>query len=171
MEELYGRYKDKAEFVCVYLREAHPADGWAAAFNKDVCADITQPRNYEERAQVAERCCAHLKITMPLVVDAMDDRVGHAYSGMPDRLYIIDAAGRVAYKGGRGPSGFKSGEMEQSLLMLLIDEAAQARPALRQGRSRQCRAAGTTGADFSMSLRSAKRSAQRLGRQQLRRQL
>jgi hypothetical protein len=41
---------------------------------------------------------------------------------MPDRLYIIDAAGRVAYKGGRGPFGFKPGEMEQALLMLQLDE-------------------------------------------------
>ena len=60
---------------------------------------------------------------MPLVVDGMDDRVGHAYSGMPDRLYVIDPDGRVAYKGGRGPFGFKVGEMEQALVMLLLDTA------------------------------------------------
>ena len=61
---------------------------------------------------------------MPLVVDGLDDRVGHLYSGMPDRLYVIDAAGRVAYQGGRGPFGFRPGEMEQALVMLLLDEAA-----------------------------------------------
>src|SRR5581483_4019476 len=65
-------------------------------------------------------------ITMPLLIDAMDDRVGHAYSGMPDRLYVIDREGRVAYKGGRGPFGFKPGEMEQSLLMLLLDQPPEA---------------------------------------------
>ena len=64
---------------------------------------------------------------MPLLVDGLDDRVGHAYSGMPDRLYVLDREGRVAYKGGRGPFGFKSGEMEQSLAMLLLDEAAPGR--------------------------------------------
>ena len=60
-------------------------------------------------------------MTMPLVVDEMNDVVGHSYSGMPDRLYVIDTNGKVAYKGGRGPFGFKPGEMEQSLLMLLLD--------------------------------------------------
>src|SRR5207247_335469 len=55
-----------------------------------------------------------------------NDRVGHLYSGMPDRLYLIDQNGRVAYKGGRGPFGFKSGELEQSLLMLLLDQAPPA---------------------------------------------
>ena len=57
-----------------------------------------------------------------MVVDDMDDHVGHAYSGMPDRLYLIDREGRVAYKGGRGPFGFKPGELEQSLVMLLLEQ-------------------------------------------------
>ena len=69
---------------------------------------------------------------MPLLVDDVNDRVGHAYSGMPDRLYVIDRTGKVTYKGGRGPFGFKAGEMEQSLVMTLLDqdapEATQERP-------------------------------------------
>jgi len=70
---------------------------------------------------VAKTCCTSLGITMPMVVDDMDDHVGHLYSGMPDRLYVLDGDGRVVYKGGRGPFGFKVGEMEQSLVMLLLD--------------------------------------------------
>jgi hypothetical protein len=66
-------------------------------------------------------------ITMPLVVDDMNDRVGHLYSGMPDRLYVLDGDGRVVYKGGRGPFGFKVPEMEQSLIMLLLDDKATAK--------------------------------------------
>jgi len=57
---------------------------------------------------------------MPLLVDEMDDRVGHGYSGMPARLYVIDREGKVAYKSGRGPFGFKPDEMEQTLAMLLM---------------------------------------------------
>jgi hypothetical protein len=83
-----------------------------------------QPRDKSERDEVAHKCCAALEITMPLVVDEVDDAVGHAYSGMPDRLYVIDRPGKVAYKSGRGPFGFKPGEMEQALAMLLLDEAA-----------------------------------------------
>jgi hypothetical protein len=41
---------------------------------------------------------------------------------MPARLYVIDPAGKVAYKGGRGPFGFKAREMEQVLIMLLMDQ-------------------------------------------------
>ena len=81
-----------------------------------------QPKTMKERLAIAEHCCGALEITMPVVVDTIDDRVGHAYSGMPDRLYVIDRGGRVAYKGGRGPFGFKPGEMEQALVMTLLDE-------------------------------------------------
>ena len=52
-------------------------------------------------------------------MDEIDDPVGNAYSGMPARLYVIDAGGKVAYKSGRGPFGFKPGEMEQALVMAL----------------------------------------------------
>jgi hypothetical protein len=94
--------------------------------NDDVGISVKQPTTESERQGVAQRCSGALKISMTLVVDEMDDRVGHAYSGMPDRLYLIDREGRAAYKGGRGPFGFKPGELEQSLVMLLMDEASRA---------------------------------------------
>jgi alkylhydroperoxidase family enzyme len=87
-----------------------------------------QPTNTEERLDVAKQCCSKLEMSMPLLVDAMDDRVGHAYSGMPDRLYLIDRAGRVAYKGGRGPFGFKPGELEQAILLMRLEEETTAPP-------------------------------------------
>jgi len=82
---------------------------------------VAQPQSFAERTSVAQQCHAKLKYSMPLLVDEIHDPVGNAYSGMPARLYVIDPDGKVAYKGGRGPFGFKSGEMEQALLMLLLD--------------------------------------------------
>jgi alkylhydroperoxidase family enzyme len=93
--------------------------------NDEVGISIAQPRLLTERTTVAGQCCARLEMSMPLLVDAMNDRVGHLYSGMPDRLYLIDQNGKVAYKGGRGPFGFKTGELEQSLLMLQLDQTPQ----------------------------------------------
>ena len=52
----------------------------------------------------------------------MDDEVGNLYSGMPIRMYLIDREGKVAYKSGRGPYGFKPAELEQSLILLLQAE-------------------------------------------------
>ena len=108
--------------MAVYVREAHPTDGWRLKSNDDAGIAFAQPRSKKQRERVAARCCSTLEMSMPLLVDEIDDRVGHAYSGMPDRLYVIGKDGRVVYKGGRGPFGFNPGEMEQALLMHLLEE-------------------------------------------------
>jgi hypothetical protein len=130
---LYRRYGDRVAFVAVYVREAHPTDGWRMGSNDQAGIAFRQPREKTERDAVAHKCCAALEITMPLVVDGIDDAVGHTYSGMPDRLYVIDRTGKVAYKSGRGPFGFKPGEMEQALAMLLLDEAGPLKQAPKNG--------------------------------------
>jgi hypothetical protein len=91
------------------------------ASNDRVGIAFAQPLRLEERTKIASQCSAKLEISMPLLIDKMNDLVGHLYSGMPDRLYVIDSKGRVAYKSGRGPFGFKPGEMEQSLVMALLE--------------------------------------------------
>ena len=130
---MYKRYGDQAEFLAVYVREAHPTDGWRMESNDRVGIAFAQPRGLGERTTLAHQCSARLEINMPLVVDAMDDHVGHAYSGMPDRLYVIDRDGVITYKSGRGPFGFKTGEMEQSLLMTLLEQSSAKRVLTKHG--------------------------------------
>jgi thiol-disulfide isomerase/thioredoxin len=126
VEELCRRYRDDAIFLAVYVREAHPTDGWHMQSNVAAGVEVAQPQTYAERVGVAKKCYAKLKYTMPLLVDEIHDPVGNSYSGMPARLYVIDSDGKVAYKGGRGPFGFKSGEMEQALIMTLLDRHLRA---------------------------------------------
>jgi Ca2+-binding EF-hand superfamily protein/thiol-disulfide isomerase/thioredoxin len=126
VDHMQKRYGDKVKFLAVYVREAHPTGGWRMESNDRVGVTFAQPGDFATRKGVAVQACTLLKTTMPLLVDEMDDRVGHAYSGMPSRLYVIDAEGKVAYKAGRGPFGFKPGEMEQALAMTLLDAQAKA---------------------------------------------
>ena len=119
------KFGDRVEFVNVYVREAHPIDGWRMSSNDRAGVSVAQPTTDEERREVASKCCASLHMTIPLVVDHLDDRVGHAYSGMPDRLYLIDRDGTVAYKSGRGPFGFEPGELEQQIAMLLAEDRTE----------------------------------------------
>jgi hypothetical protein len=124
VEKLYRRYKDRATFLCVYIREAHPTDGWVMESNDRVGVHLAQPKTYEERVGVAQTCSKSLGLGMPMLVDTMDDTVGARYSGMPSRLYLIDREGKVAYKSGRGPFGFKPAELEHSLLLYLQEDTA-----------------------------------------------
>ncbi len=124
IEKLYRRYRDRADFLMVYVREAHPTDGWNMESNQRVGVALRQPRSDAERFEVAQICTSRLDLGFPVLVDRLDDRVGARYSGMPSRLYVIDCEGIVVYKSGRGPFGFKPRELEQSLL-LVLDEAAR----------------------------------------------
>lgn len=122
MDKLYQRYRDRVEFFAVYIREAHPTDGWRSRGNDRAGIEIAQPKNFEQRVKAASKCCGALEMQIPLLVDGIDNRVGDAYSGFPDRLYIIDRDGTVAFKSGRGPFGFIPREMEQSLNLLLLED-------------------------------------------------
>lgn len=125
MDKIHARLKDRAEFVAVYIKEAHPSDGWKSKGNERVGISIKQANQFDERVKAAEQCCGALELTIPMVVDGIDNRVAEAYSGFPDRLYVIDRQGTIAFKSGRGPFGFIPAEMEQELILLLMDEAAQ----------------------------------------------
>jgi thiol-disulfide isomerase/thioredoxin len=124
LKKLHARFKDRATFLMVYVREAHPTDGWRMVPNDRAGIALAQPRTYEERAGVAQKCNRSLGLSFPVLVDTIDDDVNNRYSGLPSRLYVIDRAGKIAYKGGRGPFYFRPAEMEQSLLLLLQKEEA-----------------------------------------------
>lgn len=102
----------------VYIREAHPSDGRVSRANVRQGINIPQPRTQKERNQVASDACSALRIQFPTAVDGIDDRVGRAYQGWPDRLYVVGRDGRVIYAGGRGPRGFSARELEQTLSQL-----------------------------------------------------
>jgi len=128
VEAVYRRHKDRATFVMVYVREAHPTDGWKMDSNGRMGVAIKQPTTNAERGDACAMFQKAMNPGFPVLVDDIADPTGTAYSGMPARLYVIDAKGKVAYKGGRGPFGFKPGEMEQALIMSLLEATPPAAP-------------------------------------------
>jgi hypothetical protein len=65
---------------------------------------------------MADLCMTRLGIQLPAVVDDFDDSTDTAYSGWPERLYLIDREGRIAYKSKPGPFGFKPADLEAALV-------------------------------------------------------
>ncbi len=107
----------------VYIREAHPEDGWVVTMNRESDITIMDPTNNVERLEVAESCAIRLKIRLPVVVDDVDDEIASAYGALPDRLYLIDTGGKVAYQGEPGPWGFKPEALEEAIATLLVTGA------------------------------------------------
>jgi hypothetical protein len=80
---------------------------------------VSDPKTIEERRQVAADFAKRFKLTLPVLVDTMDDQMNRKYAAWPDRLYVIDAAGKLAYVGRPGPGGFKVNEVPPVLERLL----------------------------------------------------
>ena len=116
---MHKEYKDKAVFYIVYILEAHPQDGWKVQSNEREGIKVNQPKTYEERVKVAGECMKDLEFTIPMLVDDMNNTAQKAYAGWPDRCYVIDKEGKVAYRGEPGPRGFKPAEAEETLKKLL----------------------------------------------------
>lgn len=76
---------------------------------------VEDPITDEERALVAGTCVKDLKLPMTALVDRVDDVVGKAYGGWPDRLYLIGKDGKIAFAGDRGPFGFKPDAWEEAI--------------------------------------------------------
>ena len=64
-------------------------------------------------------CVIKLGIELPALIDDFDDSTDVAYTGWPDRLYVVDREGKVAYKSGPGPFGFRPEAMEEALRKLV----------------------------------------------------
>jgi len=78
--------------------------------------NIEDPINLEERCRMAQFCSQELGLTLPAVVDRLNDSVSMAYQAWPERLYLIDTEGIVQFRGGPGPFGFDPDGLEQAIL-------------------------------------------------------
>ncbi len=118
LNEIYKAYKDRMHFYVIYIREAHPDDGWRVQFNLDANIHVLEPRTDDERTAVAATCQVNLDLQMPLLIDNMDNGVEEKYIAMPMRLYLIDRDGRIANHGAQGPFGFDTEDWVKSIEIL-----------------------------------------------------
>jgi hypothetical protein len=111
--------KRKADFHIVYIREAHPSDGWQLPVNVRQGVVYEDPETDAERRKVASDCIEKLGIRIPAILDGMDDAMMHAYNAWPNRVYIVGGDGLVWFKGPWGPRGISGARFEQPLADLL----------------------------------------------------
>ena len=111
-----------ATFYVVYIAEAHPVDEWQTESNEAEGVFLKQHTNFAERLAAAQLCADNLELTIPTLVDGMDNAAFEAFSAWPERIYIINQAGRIHYRGGPGPWEFDPQEAQASLVSLLEGE-------------------------------------------------
>ena len=102
---LVADFADTFDFVTVYIREAHPTDGWDLIGNEYVMA---QHRILEDRVSAARQLEA-AGIKGPIVVDTMTNGAQRAYKSLPEALYLVEH-GKIVYQG-LGPYSYEPAEL------------------------------------------------------------
>lgn len=115
LHDLYDCVGDRVAFVVVYVREAHPEDGWVVSHNRDEDIRVDDATTDEERVELATTCALRLAIRMPVVIDPIDDAVCRAYGGYPDRLALVGRGGVLRYLAEEGPWGFRPEDLEAAI--------------------------------------------------------
>lgn len=73
----------------------------------------------EARVGIAKDMLLSLKLTIPTLVDAMDDAAVRAFAAWPERIYVADTSAKITYVGEPGPFGFDPAAAKDALELLL----------------------------------------------------
>jgi hypothetical protein len=103
----------------VYIREAHPSDGWQVPSNVRSGIVFEDPKDIQARRVVAKNCIHDLGLEIPTLLDGMDNAMMKAYNAWPNRVYVLGGDGIVYWKGPRGPGGVSRARFEAPLEELL----------------------------------------------------
>ncbi len=109
---MHERYRDRANFLTVYIQEAHPQDEWQMEANEKESVCYPQPKTLGQRVAIANDFVRRFDYRVPLAVDGMDNRADALYAGWPERFYIVDERGVIVYKGKPGPFGYHPEDVE-----------------------------------------------------------
>jgi len=104
--------------INVYIREAHPDDGWKLSENSDgnvmeLAVGKKSAISYMQTHTLAERLAVgndfqasmgEMVARIPLLIDdPATNAVDIAYEAPPERLVVVDPQGKVAFCSGQGP--------------------------------------------------------------------
>lgn len=95
---LRSEYGDDVQWIMIYTLEAHPTDGRVAPINTRAGIEIPQHTSFEKRLECAKLCAEKLDLKLHVLVDGYENKVTDAYSGRPNRGYVLDAEGKVVSK-------------------------------------------------------------------------
>ncbi len=95
MEQLKNQLGGVATFLLIYTKEAHPSGGWEIDRNKDEKISVTPHGSTSDRRAAATKARDGLKITLPTLIDEMDDSVSDALGASENSLIIIGRDGTL----------------------------------------------------------------------------
>jgi hypothetical protein len=115
LNEIYNTYKNDVETFLIYIREAHPSDGWQTPQNLYDDVIYETPNSDDDRAEISGVCQINQDIRLPMLLDGIDNDIENKYISAPIRLFVIDPDGKITFNGAPGPQGFDPGAWEVAI--------------------------------------------------------
>jgi peroxiredoxin len=122
MEKLKNDLGSRAQFFIVYGREAHATGEWEVDRNKDEGITVEQPKTFDARKTLAGSAKDKLKITVPMLIDSVDNEAAKALGAGANSAFVIDREGKIAAR---------QDWFEPAALRRAIEEAPNVRPTTR----------------------------------------
>ncbi|MEO8658141.1 MAG: tetratricopeptide repeat protein [Bryobacteraceae bacterium] len=119
LNTLAAKYQNKANFLLIYVQEAHSEADWQSSQNQREGVNLRPARTFEEKTQHASLCTRKLQVKFLSVVDGMDRVVESAYHGWPSAIYIVGTDGHIAWRSRLGEQEFSSVDFEANLRQAL----------------------------------------------------
>ena len=108
--QLVSNFSDVADFLTIYIEEAHPREGWVLEDN----IDLAKHKSLNDRLAAGKMLMQYNSVSQ-IVVDNMNGDANSIYGGRPERLVII-YENRIAYEGKRGPQGYSLNKVKDWLV-------------------------------------------------------
>lgn len=109
-------FSSVADFLLVYIDEAHPSDGWAVPGDSSLSFEVKKHRNQEDRCAAAQQLLERFSLPpqCQVVADRMDNNANVAYGVAFERVCIVQRQ-KIAYLGGKGPFSYNLQEVRSWL--------------------------------------------------------
>ncbi|MDF1743844.1 MAG: redoxin domain-containing protein [Gimesia sp.] len=117
VDKVYDQFKDRAQFLLVYVREAHPDSILSVIGDngREALQKIPQPKDLSTRVSNASICQRTKDLDIPIAVDKIDNRVGKAYAGWPNRMVVVGTDGRILFATDPSPRGTNARSLQDWL--------------------------------------------------------
>ncbi|ELW49882.1 Type II iodothyronine deiodinase [Tupaia chinensis] len=114
--KLVEEFSSVADFLLVYIDEAHPSDGWAVPGDSSLSFEVKKHRNQEDRCAAAHQLLERFSLPPQcrVVADRMDNNANVAYGVAFERVCIVQRQ-KIAYLGGKGPFYYNLQEVRRWL--------------------------------------------------------
>ncbi|MBW03637.1 Type II iodothyronine deiodinase, partial [Eschrichtius robustus] len=114
--KLVEEFSSVADFLLVYIDEAHPSDGWAVPGDSSLSFEVKKHRNQEDRCAAAHQLMERFSLPPQcrVVADCMDNNANVAYGVAFERVCIVQRQ-KIAYLGGKGPFYYNLQEVRRWL--------------------------------------------------------